>query len=137
MSSVVTVSRDLGERWTGPANRPMSWEQALQRWPRLVAHMICESLGYFTVQSAANALTHYKARESYACEWYSHMSHCRGKGFFDEETLLRIGRDVVLSAIRGRSRHHGYMAEYQQAIALVRAELKQRGFTSGMLASWF
>ena len=137
MSSVVTVSRDLGERWTGPANRPMSREQVLQRWPRLVAHMICESLGYFTVQSAATALAHYKAGKSYACEWYSHQCHCRGKGFFDEETLLQVGRAVVLGAIRGRSSHHGYMAEYQQAIALVRAELKQRGITSDMLASWF
>lgn len=137
MSSVAMVSRDLGERWTGPVNRPMSWEQALQRWPRLVAHMICESLGYFTVQSAANALAHHKAGKSYACEWYSYQCHCRGKGFFDEETLLQVGRDVVLGAIRRRSYHQGYMAEYQQAIALVRAELKQRGFTSGMLASWF
>ena len=135
----IVESRDLGERWTGRVGGadPMSREQALRRWPRLVAHMICESLGYFTVESAASALAHYKAIKPYACEWYSHQCRCRGKGLFDEHELLQVGRAVVLAAIRRRKGHSGYMADYQQAIALVKAELAHRGYTSDMLASWF
>ena len=137
MSDVVVKSRDLGERWTGPVTRPMTKEQAICRWPRLVAHMICESLGYFTPQVAANALAHYKVNERFPCEWYSDQSRRQGKGLFDEETLLQVGKDVVLSAIRRRKHHGGYMSEYQNAIGLVRAELKDQGSTSDILASWF
>ena len=35
---------------------PTTQEEVIQRFPRLVAHMICESLGYFTPLAAANAL---------------------------------------------------------------------------------
>lgn len=115
----------------------VSSDECIRRWPRLVAHMICESLGYFSPRAAANAVAAYKNGEPYACEWYSHMCSCKGRGFFDEPTLLQIGRDVVRYAFEGRHGHHGYMAEYQRAIQLVRAEQKQRHCTSDMLASWF
>jgi hypothetical protein len=115
----------------------MTKEQAIRRWPRLVAHMICESLGYFSPQVAANALAHYKSGEHFPCEWYSDQCRRQGKGLFDEATLLQVGKDVVLSAIRRRKHHAGYMSEYQRAIELVKVELKHQGCTSDMLASWF
>jgi hypothetical protein len=132
-------SRDRGIWFTGPVTpqHPINKEQAIRRWPRLVAHMVAESLGYFTVLSAANALAFHKAGKSFACEWYSHMCSCRGKGFFDEATLLDVGQKVVLSAIRNRHLHRGYMASYKQAMAQVQAELSKPGVTSGMLAAWF
>lgn len=111
--------------------------QVITRYPLLVAHMICESLGYFSVLSAANALASYIDGESFACEWYSHMCSCRGKGYFNHEEIIRIGRDVVASAFRNRHRHKGYMADFQHAIAQVKAELQREGCTSHMLAAWF
>jgi hypothetical protein len=99
--------------------------------------MICESLGYFTANAAADAIAHHKAGEAYACEWYSFCCHQQGESFFHEPTLLAVGRDVVVYAIRNRSRHHGYMTEYKQAAALVAVEQASPGRTSDMLASWF
>jgi hypothetical protein len=111
--------------------------QVLKRYPLLVAHMICESLGYFCVLGAANALAAYIDGETCACEWYSHMAMCRGKGMFDREALLEIGKQVVERAFLNRHRHKGYMADFQRAIAQVKAELEREGCTSHMLAAWF
>ena len=36
-----------------------SQSDVLQRLPCLVAHLICESLGYYTPQAAANAVVHF------------------------------------------------------------------------------
>jgi hypothetical protein len=99
--------------------------------------MICESLGYFTVKCAANALAFYKADQAYACEWYSDCCRRSGKGLFDEPTLIQVGKDVVLHATRRRNQHKGPMAEYQRAITLVEAELGCRGSTADTLAGWF
>lgn len=38
------------------AGKPRIIDEVLDRYPILVAHMICESLGYFTPNAAANAL---------------------------------------------------------------------------------
>lgn len=45
----------------------MDWLKVLARYPRLVANMIEESLGYFTPHSCVNALKAYKAREYWNC----------------------------------------------------------------------
>lgn len=115
----------------------MTRDAALRRYPRLISHMICESLGYFSPLVAANALAHHINGTTFACEWYCHMCQCRGKGLFHDETLLEIGRDVVKNAFERRHRHKGPMAEYEQALALVQAERHAAGATAGMLASWF
>jgi hypothetical protein len=109
----------------------------LMRYPRLIAHMICESLGYFTPMCAANAIIRYLEGDTFPCEWYSHRCNCRGRGYFHKETLLDIGRETIASSFARRKHHTGYMASYQHAHALVAAELKREGCTSGMLASWF
>jgi hypothetical protein len=121
----------------------MEWTQeaCLRKYPRVVAHLICASLGYFTPQSAANAISFYKHGKAFFCEWYSHMtkySRDNYKGdYFDEVICKRVGEETLRLAFVGRHSHHGYMTEIKQARHLVAAELKTSGATSGMLASWF
>ena len=122
----------------------MNREQVLRKYPRITAHLICESLGYFTPLCAAGAIqAHLEGTPCY-CEWYSHMTGCRGKRLVDRgekvdwgKLALQVGLDTLRNAIAGRRRHNGYMAEYKQALALVKAELERSGCTSNMLASWF
>lgn len=114
--------------------KTMTQEEVLRRWPRLVAHMICESLGYFTPKSAANAIIRYKQDEPFYCEWYSSIANARGAGFFDEEAMRQVGRDVLNWAIKGRHRHKGYMADYENARAVIERELAGNG---PIFASWF
>lgn len=115
----------------------MTRDEALKKYPLLVAHMMCESLGYFSPLSAANALAAYANNETFACEWYSHMCMCRGKDLFDNKELLKVGREVVELALINRHRHKGYMSDFDYAKKLVRKELEDQGSTSGMLAGWF
>ena len=109
----------------------MTRREILRKYPRLVAHLICESLGYFSVLSAAGAIEAHAAGEPCYCEWYCHMSSVGKKDIRD------VGRDTLALAIRRRKWHKGYMAEYQRAIAQVKAELEREGVTSNMLAAWF
>jgi hypothetical protein len=126
------------ERVADPfVRQKMTRDMALQRYPRLISHMICESLGYFSPLAAANALAHHINGTPFACEWYSHVCSCRGQGLFHDDTLVQVGREVVRAAFQQRHRHKGPMAEYQQALALVQAERSHSGVTTGMLASWF
>lgn len=116
-------------------------EACLRKYPRLVAHLICCSLGYFTPQSAANAISFYKNGRAFFCEWYSLMTkyaHDNPNGdYFNEAICKRVGKETLNRAFVGRHNHHGYRAEIKQAKHLVAAELKNSGCTSGMLASWF
>lgn len=115
----------------------MTREAALRRYPRLISHMICESLGYFSPLCAANALAHHINGTPFPCEWYSHICHCRGQGLFHDDTLVQVGRDVVNAAFESRHRHQGPMSEYALALELVQAERHKAGATQGLLASWF
>jgi hypothetical protein len=114
--------------------------EVLKKYPRIVAHLICESLGYYCVLSAAGVLHACIENEPYFCEWHSHMSNSR---YRDQpaanynEVIRMITRDVVHWAIARRHSHRGYMAEYKHAITLVKRELESEGATGSMLASWF
>ena len=113
-------------------------QEILERYPRLTAHLICTSLGYFTPEGAANAILSYKADKPFACEWYSHMAMGGTQDpsmMFDHDRLLTVGRRALERAFSGRHGHHGYMTDYGQAIAIVRRTLETgRG---PVLASWF
>lgn len=119
---------------------PSTTEEVLDRFPRLVAHMICESLGYFTPLAAANAIVHHHEGQPFWCEWYMHMA---GQGFAKtgrrptegevDAALLEIGRDVIRSAFRLRRTHRGFMAEYYQARVIVE---RARSGAHPVLASW-
>ncbi len=102
--------------------------EILARYPRLSAHLICESLGYFTPLGAANAIKHYALGQPFACEWYAHMAG------WDRPALIDTGRRVLEAAFRRRHRHRGFMAHYPLAMAIVNAALKGH-YPQG--ASWF
>lgn len=107
----------------------LTTDQVLQRYPRLVSHMICDSLGYFTPGAAANALKSYIEGEECWCEWYMHMS---GVG---NRSMIDVGKKVVSDSFRFRHNHIGCMAEYRQARALV--EQVRQGGQGPLFASWF
>lgn len=109
---------------------PQSNREALDRWPRLTAHLICDSLGYFTPEGAACALLAHKRGHGHFCEWYIHMAQG-----FNEKRVLEVGRKTLLRAFQGRHHHYGYMAHYPQARALV--EEVRRGGKGPIFASWF
>lgn len=94
----------------------------LRRYPRLCAHIIAESLGYATPLTAARILQDAaEGRENY-CEW---IFAC----------YQADPAKAVRAAIQRRAHHRGYMASYEQALALVRHQLDTgEGPT---LASWF
>jgi hypothetical protein len=108
-------------------------EFILNRWPRIVSHLICESLGYFTPKSAVNAIIAYKTNTPFYCEWYCHMAGFR-KGEL-QDTLLEINKDVIKDAISRRKNHRGYMADYNYARQLV--EKVRKGHPGPVFASWF
>ena len=103
--------------------------EVLNRYPILVGHLICASLGYFTPRSACNAVLAYLEGRVNYCEWYSHMA--RG----DDVKQLDVGRDTLDCAFRFRRSHSGMMAEYGQAKALV--DHVRQGGEGPTFASWF
>lgn len=114
---------------------PQNQQEVLKRYPILVSHMICCSLGYFTPQSAANALLSYVQGEPNFCEWYSHMAGGMHPPSFDHEKLREVVRRVLEDSVALRRTHTGYMASYPQARALV--EHVRQGGKGPVFASWF
>jgi hypothetical protein len=118
----------------------LTQEYVLNRWPRLVAHLICESLGYFTPLAAANAIIAYKNENPFYCEWYCHMANIvlsPNVPYSDSKyiaKLLDINRSIIKSAIKNRKHHKGYMADYGLARKIVE-EAKKNKHPLG--ASWF
>ncbi len=97
-------------------------QMILQRCPRLVAHMICHSLGYATPGSAANIIADAHAHRENWCEW---IYACYN----------RNPRPALEQAVQGRKYHKGYMADYRQARAIV--EHVKQGNEGPVFASWF
>jgi hypothetical protein len=95
----------------------------LQRYPRITAHLICESLGHASPTKAAMICFDGAAGRKNWCEW---IDACYGG---DAGRALR-------NAVRDRHHHRGYMADYAQARRLV--EHGRRGVDdTAWLASWF
>ena len=94
----------------------------LRRYPRIVAHMISESLGYFTPSSAAQALS-----DAITCQrsFSEMMAHCY-KG---------DARKMVIATIQRRHYHTGYMAHYPEALTITAMALANLGEPA--FASWF
>ena len=106
-----------------------SIEEVLERYPRLTAHLICESLGYFDPRSAANAILKHSMGQTFACEWYCHCAQS-----YAEQALLITGRNQLRSAFTRRHNHTGYMAWYGAASKLVQ-DARAGGMVNA-LASW-
>ena len=98
--------------------------QLIRRYPNLIAHIICRSLGYATPRVAANILWNAIHDKPEWCEWvdacYNHDA-----------------RKPILEAIEGRHRHRGYMAHFPQARAIVQREIEDRQPPFFGLGSWF
>ena len=106
---------------------PYAGQDILNRYPKLTAHMICESLGYFTPTSAANAIAAYLNKEECYCEWYMDM-HGKSQHYPNTpHTMLEVGERTVKRAITLRRSHSGFMAEYKRAFLLVKAEQVGQG----------
>lgn len=111
---------------TSTINRKVrSQQEVIQHLPCLTAHLIAESLGYFTPETAAKAIVCYTRGEGFYCEWFydwaerrldSGNTECDGL----RETVKEVGELVLRNAIRRRSQHGGPVAEFRQALALVR-----------------
>lgn len=111
---------------TSTINRKVRNQQdVIQHLPCLTAHLIAESLGYFTPETAAKAIACYARGEGFFCEWYfdwaerrldSGNTECDGL----RETVKEVGELVLRNAIRRRSHHGGPVAEFEWALALVR-----------------
>ncbi len=93
----------------------------LSRYPHLCSHTICHSLGYATPTKAAIILMHAHRGEPDYCEW---IDACyRGDA-----------KRAVQDAIKYHHTHHGFMADFDQAYALVRRANKTGD--EPQLASW-
>lgn len=118
--------------------RVVKTHQALYRYPRLTAHLICESLGYFTPLSASRAIEAVMTGDAFYCEWYSSMMPRRDGGYSRIQykiKMLEITEEAVRQAFRRRHTHQGFMADYQHGLALVQ-HVQKRGEPAHMLASW-
>ena len=112
----------------------------LQRLPCLVAHLIAESLGYFTPESAANAIAYHTKGEAFFCEWYhdwgsKRFANRNTKCADARSTVLEVGELAVENAVQRRAHHRGPMAEFKRALALV-LHVRQGG-EGPIFASWF
>ena len=105
-----------------PQPRPDSIQDYMKRYPRTVAHIIAESLGYATPSCAARILKDAKEGQENWCEW---IYSC----------YERNPKIPVRNAIRNRHAHHGYMAEYKLARALVERAIEKGD--EPLFASWF
>lgn len=94
----------------------------MARYPRICAHIIAESLGYATPSSAERILQDAKEGKENYCEWIYSCYNANPKA-------------AVERAIKHRYTHSGYMASYQQALALVRHKIEPG--EGPVFASWF
>lgn len=109
-----------------PIMRHIERDEALRRWPRVVAHVICESLGCLSPIGAAGVVS--GAYTGYWPEGGSeYMDHCHYG-----DCARALG-----NAVYGRRYHSGFMAEYRQARLLVAAEIKGNTDPVVLFGSWF
>jgi hypothetical protein len=110
-----------------------NWRRILARYPRLIACMIEESLGYFTPHAAAEAIRAHKTNGYWGCEWYTHIDSCRnpGKTWDDgyNDRIKQINHDVISDAF---SRRKYYRSE--QARHVVQLNLNGK---ESVGAAWF
>lgn len=117
-----------------------SQNDVLQHLPCLAAHLISESLGYFTPQSAANAIAYSTKGEAFFCEWFYDWASKRFASGNTQcpdvrSTVREVGELALQNAIHRRHRHRGPMAEFKRALALVL--YVRQGGEGPMFASWF
>ena len=101
-----------------------------KKYPRLIAHMIAESMGYYTVTRAISTVHGYQDNKPYYCEMHTHAA-----GGYDDEKVLEVVKRMPKIAFKNRHYHKGYMTSYLRAKAAVSQFIetdKQNDF-----AAWF
>ena len=102
--------------------KELSLKETMERYPRITAHIVAESLGYATPSCAARILKDAReGRENY-CEW---VYSC-----YTTDPLK-----AVKDAIRNRHYHTGLMANYKRALGLVKRSIETG--QEPLLGSWF
>jgi len=103
--------------------KPTTTREFMQRYPRITAHIISESLGYATPSAAARiGLDGMYGRSNY-CEWV-------------DSCYSGDARRVLQNAIRSRHHHEGFMSWYKDgALKLVRHAIETED--EPIFASWF
>jgi hypothetical protein len=105
-----------------PRHELESVQDYLRICPRICCHIIRESLGYACPTLAARILKDANEGRENCSEW---VWSC-----YDRDPKIRVQR-----AIKNRHTHHGYMAEYKLARALVERAIKAG--EEPLLGSWF
>ncbi|SNS23330.1 hypothetical protein SAMN05446037_1006140 [Anaerovirgula multivorans] len=96
----------------------MKPEDILKKYPRIVSHLIAESLGYFTPKSATIAIIKAKENEPYFCELYTDCARRYGE-MYDRDNVRRVTREILSQAIKSRHHHTFMMASYKDARLIV------------------
>jgi hypothetical protein len=104
--------------------------EIVKHYPRLTAHLIAESLGYFSVSAAAHAIKAYKDNKEWWCEWYIDIQM---KGRLTD--MKEINKYVIQRAIANRHGHKGSMASYTEAKKQVNAALQGKEVPE--FGAWF
>ena len=102
--------------------KPVIAHDYLERFPRLCAHIIAESLGDAVPIVAASILKDAKEGRKNYCEWIDSCYNSDPKR-------------AVANAIQRRHTHVGYMTSYDLALRIVRHQVETG--ESPLLASWF
>lgn len=102
--------------------RTLNAQDAVRRYRRIVAHMICHSLGYCTPYLAAALVLIAAKNGTHFCEWISTI-------------YQRDPWPALCAAIAERNSHRGYMRDFDHALSIVDAV--RGGSPEPVLASWF
>jgi len=102
--------------------KELSVKETMNRYPRITAHIIAESLGYATPSCAAMILKDAREGKENYCEW---IYSC-----YDKNPLR-----AVQDSIKRRHYHKGFMAEYKRAYALVKRAIETGD--EPLFGSWF
>ena len=120
--------------------KPRTAQEQMRRTPRLVAHLMSESLGYFSPTAAALALSYHRAGLPDFCEMYSaYAGDDREHPSFDPDKLIAVNRKTIALAFMNRRRHQGFMVQPHRgsAYGMVLASVESDGRNEPALGGWF
>lgn len=102
--------------------KEMSLKETMEKYPRITAHIIAESLGYATPSCAARILKDAREGKKNYSEW---IYSC-----YTSDPLK-----AVQNSIKNRHYHQGFMCDYKLALDLVKRALKTG--KEPLFGSWF
>jgi hypothetical protein len=114
-----------------------------KRYPRLIAHLMCESLGYMSVETAVVTIIRWQEGSGLSCEWFAHIAFHganakRFEGMDYMDRMRVVTRETLQSAIKRRHFHKGYMADISVGRrAVAKAVGMEPRDSLDSLAGWF